>query len=423
MIKKVIGSLALLCSISTVAQQSTSSAYSYYGLGEIKFKGTVENRSMGGVSVFGDSIHINLQNPASYASLKRTTFTLGGSYNTTNFESNSSTGKARRSAIDYMALGFPVTKKMGIGFGLLPYTTVGYQLNELNSTPGEMNTINTGEGGINKAYLSLGYQITKELSVGATFNYNFGTIETSSTQIISDTQFGTKEFNRSEMSGINFNLGAMWSKKVTAKHTLFASANYTPGFDINMINNRNLSIIEYSTNGSENIIDEQEITTPERDMQLPSMLSFGAGYGENRKWLVGAEFTKVDNSKYGNRFGDIKNSTFNNGTKISLGGYFTPKYNSFNSYLERITYRAGIKHENTGLQLTNQNLGVSKEITDTSLNFGLTFPISGSFSRINLGIEHGKRGTKDANFIQEKYTNISVSLSFSDLWFVKRKYN
>lgn len=423
MIKKVIGSLALLCSMSTVAQQSTSSAYSYYGLGEIKFKGTVENRSMGGVSIFGDSIHVNLQNPASYAGLKRTTFTLGGSYNTTNFESNASTGKARRSAIDYMALGFPITKKMGVGFGILPFTTVGYQLHQLNPEPGQMNNINTGEGGINKAYLSLGYQLNKELSVGATLNYNFGTIETSSTQIISDTQFGTKEFNRSEMSGINFNFGAMWNKKITDKHTLFAAANYAPGSKINMINDRNLAIIEYSTNGSENIVDEQEITTPTRNLQLPSTMSLGAGYGENRKWLVGAEFTKIDNSNYGNRFADIKNSTFNNGSKLSVGGYYIPKYNSFNSYFERITYRAGFKHENTGLELTNPSLGMSKEIKDTSVTLGFTFPISGSFSRINIGVEHGKRGTKDANFLQEKYTNVSLSISFSDLWFVKRKYN
>ena len=39
---------------------------------------------MGGVSVFSDSIHMNLQNPAHLASLKLTTFTVGGtSLNTT----------------------------------------------------------------------------------------------------------------------------------------------------------------------------------------------------------------------------------------------------------------------------------------------------------------------------------------------------
>jgi hypothetical protein len=44
---------------------------------DVRFKGTVENRSMAGIAVEQDSIHINLQNPASFANLKMTTFALG----------------------------------------------------------------------------------------------------------------------------------------------------------------------------------------------------------------------------------------------------------------------------------------------------------------------------------------------------------
>jgi hypothetical protein len=43
----------------------TSSPYSFYGIGDVRFKGTVENRSMAGVAVEQDSIHMNLENPAS----------------------------------------------------------------------------------------------------------------------------------------------------------------------------------------------------------------------------------------------------------------------------------------------------------------------------------------------------------------------
>jgi hypothetical protein len=61
----------LLLSLVSFAQEGTAS-YSYYGIGDVRFKGTVENRSMG-VAVEQDSIHINLQNPASFANLKMTT--------------------------------------------------------------------------------------------------------------------------------------------------------------------------------------------------------------------------------------------------------------------------------------------------------------------------------------------------------------
>jgi hypothetical protein len=34
--------------VSFFAQEGTASPYSYYGIGDVRFKGTVENRSMAG---------------------------------------------------------------------------------------------------------------------------------------------------------------------------------------------------------------------------------------------------------------------------------------------------------------------------------------------------------------------------------------
>mgnify|MGYP001997821496 CR=1 FL=1 len=54
-----------VCSLSN-SQNSTSSPYSFYGIGSLNFKGTSENRAMGRISVYNDSIHMNFRNPASY---------------------------------------------------------------------------------------------------------------------------------------------------------------------------------------------------------------------------------------------------------------------------------------------------------------------------------------------------------------------
>ena len=104
MIKKINLALFLLFSIVTIAQQSTSSPYSFYGIGDVRFKGTAENRLMGGVSVFPDSIHVNIQNPASYASLNLSTYTVGGSFNSTRLNSYYGNEKAQRSTLDYLAV-------------------------------------------------------------------------------------------------------------------------------------------------------------------------------------------------------------------------------------------------------------------------------------------------------------------------------
>ena len=106
-----------------------------------------------------------------------------------------------------------------------------------------------------------------------------------------------------------------------------------------------------------------------------------------------------------------------NGKRVAIGGYFIPQYNSFTSYLKRITYRGGLRYENTGLIVND------KAIDDMAVTLGLGFPMTGSFSNINVGMEYGRRGTKAADLVRENYLNFTVSLSLSDKWFVKRKIN
>ena len=67
---RIIIGVFLLISTVTMAQNGTSSPYSFYGIGSLNFKGTVENRTMGGISVYSDSIHLGVQNPASIADLE-----------------------------------------------------------------------------------------------------------------------------------------------------------------------------------------------------------------------------------------------------------------------------------------------------------------------------------------------------------------
>lgn len=413
MIKKVIASICLFFTIGSFAQEGTASPYSFYGIGDMKFKGNVENRSMGGLNVFPDSTHVNLQNPAGYAGLKLTTLTLGGSYSTTNLESNSGEGKSKRSSIDYLALGLPITKKIAVGVGLMPYTAVGYKI----ASDGEIDRQYTGTGGVNRAFLGLGYKINESFSVGVNADYNFGEIETTNLEFLDFIEYGSRELNISTIRGVSFNTGVMWNKRITKKLDLFASFMYTPEANLNLSNKRNIATIKRSSMSNPIIIDDVDLDVANTEINLPSKIAFGLGIGETKKWLVGVEYTFVKSNKFSNRFDDIANATFENSSKISVGGYFIPEYNSFSSYMKRVTYRAGFRHENTGLIISG------KSINDTALTAGLGFPVAGTFSNINLGVEYGKRGTKAMNLIEENYLNFSLSLSLNDQWFVKRKYN
>ena len=406
MIKKFIVSLCLLFTFVSFAQEGTSSPYSFYGLGDVKFKGTVENRSMGGVSVFADSIHVNLQNPAQFASLKLTSFAIGGSYLTTKFKTESQEEKARRTTLDYLAIGIP-SGKFGFGFGLIPYTAVGYKISQTTTDQNPTTTQYKGIGGMNKVFFGTAYKITKNINIGAEAQYNFGSIETLSFKFSEDIQYGTNEENISEVEGFSFTTGLTIQQKVKSKYTYFGSLVYSPETDLTIRNQRTIRV--------NNDVDEQPVQNS--TFKSPSKFAIGSGFGIVKKWLIGAEVTMQSTSDLKNRFDDIVGVTFENSTRYSFGGYFIPNYNSYSSYLKRVTYRAGLRYANTGMILRN------KSIEDFAVTAGLGLPLGGTFSKINVGLEIGKRGTVYNNLVEENYINLSIGLSLSDRWFVKRKYD
>ena len=423
MIKKIIVSICLLFSLAIFAQESTSSPYSFYGIGDIKFKGSVENRSMGSISVLPDSIHINIQNPAQLACLKLTGLALGGTYVNTKSKTETQEAKARRTSLDYMIVGIPVGK-VGIGFGLIPYSSVGYKIgrtayvtNNNNDTIRSIISRYNGIGGVNKVFLGFGYRLTKNINIGGDLQYNFGTIETNSLQYQTDLQYGSRENNVSDLRGVNFDLGITYQTKVNSKYSFFSSLAYTPEALLTSGNTRDIEIVQLLSTSAVIVIERQNISVEDTKIKLPSKLSFGSGFGQVKKWLVGGEITFIQNSVMSNRFTDINSATFENSVRYSLGGFFIPNYNSYSSYYKRMVYRGGLRYENTGLVIQD------KSITDFAANIGLGMPLGGTFTNINIGLEIGRRGTKYYNLVEENYINLSVGLSLSDKWFVKRKFD
>ena len=420
MIKKVIVSLCLLFSAVAMSQESNASPYSYYGIGDQKFKGTAENRSMGGLGILADSIHINLQNPASYSFLKLTTFTVGGSNTATSFKTSDATDSANRTTLDYLAVGLPF-KKIGVAFGLMPFTSVGYKIQNTAMGDDGINRFRqfNGTGGLNRVFFGASYRVTTKFSLGADFQYNFGNIDTKSIIGIPEqsVQYPTRETNNTNYGGFSFNIGAMYQTKINGKLTWHTSATFTPESTLNTSTERKIATISFVAGSDEFVQDEIEVVVPDKDVKLPSKFTFGSGIGEDRKWFAGAEYTFQGSNKLSNRFDDITSAGFENSYRISLGGFYIPNFMSFNSYLSRITYRAGLKYEKTGLVVNNES------IDDMGLSLGLGLPIGGNFSNLNLGVEFGKRGTTNADLIQENYISLFVGLSFNDRWFVKRKYD
>ncbi|MFD2822943.1 hypothetical protein ACFS5M_04635 [Lacinutrix iliipiscaria] len=436
MIKKLVLVFIAIIAIQSQAQEGTASPYSFYGIGSLKFKGTVENRSMGGLSIYTDSIHVNLRNPASYGGNnlaiyndegRPMKFSVGGSHTSTKLKSDSSSDRVSSSTFDYLSIALPIGK-LGVGFGLLPYTSVGYKLENFEDN-GDLSTRFSGEGGINKTYLSLGYQITDGLSIGVDANYNFGNIKGSTIKYVYNdegelVQYQSRENNRSDLSGLNFNLGLLYKTKIKGKLELVSGLTYSPKSDLKSRNERSFNTITINNStGQEFVVNTIEADLESQDLKetklvLPSKFSFGVGIGQPRKWFVGAESTFLQTSKFENELYSSVNTSYENSSTFSFGGFYIPNYNSFRGYWKRIVYRAGFRTEKTGLKINGES------INEFGMSFGVGLPVGNNLlSNMNLGFEFGKRGTTNKNLIKENFINFQLSLSLNDRWFQKRKFD
>ena len=434
MIKRIFLITILFLSFNFQAQEGTSSPYSFYGIGSLKFKGTTENRAMGGLSIYNDSIHMNFRNPASYVGknlfsfnneARLVKFTVGIVHSDTKLETSNASDNTTTTTFDYLGLNVPMGK-FGMGFGLIPHSSVGYKLESRNSID-SLQYKYSGNGGLNKVFLGFGYLISDNISIGVDARYNFGNIQNNALEFLYDDEqlpldYQAREINRSDLSGINYNLGISYNAVFNEKTQLVSSLTYSPGYNLKSKNKRTFASVIVNDSGIEYPINEIEVDLlsldlEETDLKMPSKMSIGLGIGSIRNWFVGSEYTMIKSSVFSSDLLDIENATFEDSSILSIGGFYIPDYNSFNKVWQRVVYRSGIYFEKTGLNINNQS------IKEFGISFGLGIPVGRLFSNLNTVVEIGRRGTTNENLVKENFVNFQLSLSLNDRWFVKRKYN
>ena len=423
-----------LISINSFSQGSAS-PYSFYGIGSLNFNGTTENRAMGRLSMVTDSIHMNFRNPASFTGndlkafnnegrLVKFTVSVGNS--DINFKTQNASAKSTTTSFDYLGMSVPMGK-FGMGFGLIPHSSVGYKLESLDDAD-LIKYKYSGKGGLNKVLLGLAYQFSESLALGMNFDYNFGNIQNNGVEFLYDDDsepldYHSREANRSDLSGFSYNLGITFKPMLTDVIQLHSAFTYSPDYNLNSDNSRTFSSIVINSNSGEEYpineinVDLESLGLKETNLSMPSKTSIGFGIGKIKKWFIGTEYTFVNTSVFKSDLINIDNSSYEDGSTISFGGYFIPEFSSFNNLLKRIVYRSGIYFEKTGLIINDQS------ISEVGMTFGVGIPVGNMFSNLNLALEVGNRGTTDANLVEEKFANLKMSLSLNDRWFVKRKYN
>ena len=429
MIKKIVITIVFAAYFGVNAQNGSVSPYSYFGVGEVQSKGTMENQMMGGIGMFADSIHVNLRNPAALSKLGVqvgedfgiTTYTAGISHKNLSFKNGSESQSNKVTNLEYLAIAMNLKKGLGISFGLMPYSSVGYNFvsESINGNDAQVVNKYVGEGGLNKVYFSVGYEVIKDLSLGVTANFNFGKLENDRIQSVENVQFGTLDRRESRINGMDFNYALNYTPTINDKYKLYSSVRVNTQANLTSENKKQVG--SFATNTGANIevidVDLDAVGLRNTELKIPTITTIGLGFGEERKWFLGVEYSLQEMSSFSNDFIDAPNLVYVDANSIALGGLFVPDHSSFSSYFKQVTYRAGMRYDKTGMVLNNE------EINNFGITFGIGLPMRGSYSNLNIGLELGKRGTTKSNLIEENYFKINVGLSLNDIWFRKRRIN
>ena len=399
-------------------QKSSYSPYSYFGVGETNFSATADNKMMGGNTAYVDSVSVNLNVPASLSKLRFVNYSVGVNLKNNRYSTQDNNAKTTTASLNYLSVSIP-TKHFGFNFGLKPNTSVGYLLESVDETTDPVSTNRyNGDGGINSAFVGIGFELFKNFGLGVSSSYSFGNLNHYHSKILADVELYTRVSSESSLSGLSYNFSAVFQQKFRNNIKIYSSYVYQPESSLTSKNAQSIRTLKLdgSFGGDTENINLSLTGMDETKFTIPSFSSFGLGFGIDKKWFVGLNFKSVQGNGFRNEFMSLDNVNFNQHNIYSVGGFYLPKFDSFTNFFDRVTYRAGFKYIDGGLEVNQQ------DIKDFGINFGLGIPV-GRLSKANLGVEIGQRGTDDFGLIKENYLNFMIGVSLNDLWFIKSMYN
>jgi hypothetical protein len=415
------------------AQSTTNSPYSKYGICLLRESTFTRSFGMGGVGIgLRSDKDIGLINPASYAALSVVTFDVGYLSNSLSLDDGTETQFQHNSYIDHLAIGLPIVKGVwGASFGILPFSSVGYFYDEVLEDPvaGNVSFYSEGDGALNKVYFGNAFakklDSTSSISVGINTYLLFGYIEHEQKVILGGVQNAYNVWNRQEysMSDFGADVGLQYQKSFSNnkddKFNVVVGVTYGFGGDINAKKNS----FTGSFSGSDPTIFSNElkdtltyIQDAEDIIQLPSELGFGISFGKERHWTLAMDY-KVAN--WGAIASDNDLYAFQSNYQLGIGAELMPKYDGKN-YLQRVTYRFGLRHSSSYLVINDIDW------VESGITFGIGLPVrrsENSYPRLNFGFEYGNNGTRSGGLVKEKFFNMNVGVTINATWFRKRKYD
>ena len=432
--------LLLLFSIimPVVGQNGINSPFSQFGIGELKtLYSHPYTGSMGGLSyAIRKNNIINFANPASYTAFDSNSFVfdMGMGFDFTSLKNNDNKFRDADAALSHIMIGMPLTKWWRTSVGILPFSEVSY------ITTKNLYTVDNGDslfsqsvfdgtGGITRLYWGNAFKITNNLSVGVNANYLFGQETRAITFLFPDSaaMLNSRKLKETDIRNFTFDFGLQYTQSLGKNYTLGVGMTYSMPMDLKV---KDKSVLYTFARKGENEYPRDTIFPVkeyESTLTMPTVVGFGLSLTRNEKWMVGIDATYsewsmpkyIENEEI-NILGDWDAFEYNNSLRFALGGEKMGDLLS-TQYFERMSFRAGVHFEQGKLSVLNQASNEFETMNDFGIHVGLSVPVRKMKSLINISFQWGCYGTKD--ILKKNYAQIGLSLSTSDTWFKKQKYD
>jgi len=389
------------------AQNSTSSPFSIFGIGEYEIRDFGRTTGLGSVGIgYQSQNFLNRRNPAGLSGIDTLRFILdvSAAIKISEFRTKSVQAQSTNFNFKSMAVGVRVSKKWTSSVGLAPYSNVGYNMTAPDQNQGtdQPKASFTGSGGINKFYWANAVELFQGFSLGATSSYIFGNFTKSEEKDIFTIQ------DVHNVSKIYFDFGVQYSHRFGNFTQVTVGGVY--GYESKMpIQHMRMTI-------SNNMLESRQRQPDDRNSYIPE--SYGAGFSilRNKKaaeWVFAADYQfrnfSVDRSR-------VRILSYSDSHTYSAGLQFTPNKNGPDNYLQVIRFQLGACYNQSYLKVNGYQL------EDYSVSLGVGLPFR-NLSYVNIAVNVGESGTGKRGGINERYVLLSMNMSLIERWFAKFQFN
>lgn len=418
-VKSLLFSLGYLSFAYTSFSQDNS-PYSRFALGNLRPNENVAFKGMAGVCLADDNPLIaNPSNPATYAGLKMTSYQVAVDATLLTIKNSLTSYRTGGATLTYVNIGFPISKKTGMSFGLMPQTRSKYSLSEIKDL-GFTTTTNSyyGGGGLQRIYMGIGHKIGW-LSGGINLGYTFGNLVNTTESSFTDSSklLSNNITARTTYNGLFWQAGLAFTYDIKKDHSIKAGLSYSGNQSLQSNNETYWQSFIGNVNDPSYVAKVDSNSNVKGTTKLPSNIGMGIQYRSGDYWQIGLDVIRSSWSTF-TRYN--KADSTGDYMSIRLGAAITPDVNSVTNYWKKMTYRAGIYTGQDIFQFGNQ------AIRANGLTVGIGYPVRRtnlSIGQINASFDVGQRGTTANGLLSERYTKFSVGFTFNDKWFIKRRYD